>query len=194
MNRILCLALLCLTACEPFVIWQIGDSTAYELGEELPLAAGGSLVVPVGVFPGVSLGLHNDYFIARLGRAVELQLGSPSWVVVQLGSNDFGQSSDPQYAELAAATHSAVDTDAELDAAIASLLEAVPASARILWVIPGPGVQASDRSRLLEALARAPRPIETLELPAEIYRDGIHFGDQHAAAQGIIQRIEALRP
>ena len=184
------LLLMFTAACDPAIgryTWHVGDSTAYELGEELDVAAQlrprGDAILRLSTVPCYALAAQGAYFVGRL-QAASLRTGaSPDWVLVQLGSNDF------RYPEQKAL----VDTDAELDAAIAALLTTMPPGARVLWVLPGPGIAQEDRTRLRAALERAPRRVETLTLPEALYGDGIHFGAQAAeAARLIIAELDRL--
>ena len=235
------LLLLACAACDPAigrVTWHVGDSTSYQLGEELDLAAQlrprGDVIVRLATVPGYALGRHGPYYVGRLeaaaaplvpeafaaemesvGLPVPRRLGTPDWVLVQLGTNDLGR----PFAELGAdpaalipqrcgagplfeicaggiENFARVDTDAELEAAITQLLGAIPTSARILWVMPSPRVPVEQRVRFRAALERAPRLVHVLELPAELYQhDGIHFDDGQGevlAGQMIVAELDRL--
>lgn len=222
--RHVALLLLACAACDPWpgrVTWHVGDSKSYQLGEELDLAAQlrprGDVIVRLATVPGYALGRHGPYYVGRLqaasaplvppalaaemesvGLPVPRRLGSPDWVLVQLGTNDlvlpFDEiGADPEQLiarrcgagplfELCAGGYrnfAPVDTDPELDAAIASLLAAIPRRARILWEMPSPRVPVEQRVRFRAALERAPRLVHILELPHWLYEpDGIHFSGE----------------
>lgn len=174
MYRILALALL-LTACDNTIspgryVWHIGDSTSSELASRLAIGQWGErgfAFLSLGLVPGFALGRDQIYYRDRLESA-KLRAGTPDWVLVQLGSNDFSGA--------CAECPAFVDAPEELDQAIAMIVGSVPATSRILWVMPGPGVPQQWRSHLRQGLDRSPRKIDVLELPAELYIDTIHFG------------------
>lgn len=175
-------------------VWHIGDSTAGEIPTRLSIGgwrAQGYAFLSLGLIPGYSLGRELGYYRDRLASANQ-RAGVPDWLLVQLGSNDF-RGGCPECLAL-------VDTPEELDVSVAGLLEFAPPSARILWVMPGPGVPVQWRNHLRAGLERSPRRIEILELPPELYMDGIHFGlgihdlDAGLAVLGRLDQLNAGQP
>jgi len=199
MRSLLSLSLIVLLTGCPCVgryVWQIGDSTAYLISEELHAAGGlrdvGDALLVLGAAPGFALGTQNDYFVGRLESAkFGGRCGAPDWVLIQLGTNDLF-TYDPATGGFDSPVDVEIDAPGELDVAIARLVDAVPESARILWVMPGPGVAQDRRSYLRAGLERSPRKIEVLELPSEIYGDGIHFRDEQKAAVLIVAEMDRL--
>ncbi len=197
MSRLLSLVLL-LTACAACdnsigsgrYVWHIGDSTSSELPDRLSIGGWrpqGYAFLSLALRPGYALGRDLGYYTERLESARE-RAGNPDWVLIQLGSNDYrGECGECM---------ALVDSPQELDAAVGTLLAFVPASARILWVMPGPGVPQSWRSHLRAGLERSSRRIELLELPANLYVDGIHFGigtqESLDAGIAILTRLDQL--
>ncbi len=167
------------------VVGHIGDSTScqvtHALASLLSNRPRGDVYVYLAGGLGYALGMDHSYFVDRLSSVTERV--HPDVLVIQLGTNDLHPSKDT----------SLVDTDEELDALIASLLEPVPALTRILWVLPGPGVPQPERMRLQASLERQARHIQVLDLAqaTEIYEpDGVHFALPDYAAGAIAFAID----
>jgi hypothetical protein len=209
-SSLACLVLSLLCACDAApvgrVIWHVGDSTSVQLGEELEFRASlrhqGDVIVGIVRLPGGALGRDLAHYTRRLraahsplvpeamaaqleiaGLPVPRRLGEPDLILIQLGSNDLTPHGDPTVFQL-------VDTNEELDTAIAALLAALPPGVPVLWVEPGPFVGPQRGSHFLGALQRA--GVRTLRLPDAFYFDGIHFGDEIGAARDIVSALDTM--